>query len=96
MAALSAAAELPTLPLDRALELVLVLRAGRHDRFPRAASRWIERWIAETVGVTVDEVHEVAQALVHVDDAHVCAALGAIFHERGQRSLERAVARWAP
>lgn len=84
------------MPLDRALELVLVLRAEGHERFPRAASRWIERWLTETVGVTVDEVHEVAQALVHVDEAHACATLGAIFHGRGQRNLERTVARWAP
>ena len=84
------------MPLHRALELVLVLRSERDPRFARAASRWIERWLAETDGATVDEVQELAQALVHLDDAHVCARLGAIFDARAQRSLKRISDQWAP
>jgi hypothetical protein len=95
-AALSAAAELPTMPLHRALELVLVLRAERDERFPRAASRWIERWLLETEAATVDEVHELAQAFVHVDDGYLCARLGAIFDARAQRALKRVSDQWVP
>jgi hypothetical protein len=41
-------------------------------------------------------VRELAQALVQLDDAHVCARLGAIFHARGQRSLKRISDQWTP
>ena len=94
LAALSAAAELPVLQLDRALELVLLLRETRDEKFPRAASRWLQRWVTETNGATVDDIRDLAQALVHIDDATALASLQAVFRTRGQQRLERAVQAW--
>ena len=90
LAALSAAAELPRLPLPRALELVFVLRARRNEKFPRAASKWLGRWVAECPGATVDDVREISQAFVHRDDAELGRVLARVFGQLEQRELERA------
>ena len=69
------------------------------DGFPPelfAFLRELERWLAETEGATVDEVQDLAQALVHLDDAHMCTRLAAIFDARAQRSLKRISDQWAP
>jgi hypothetical protein len=44
---------------------VLVLIARRDPkRYPRAAARWLERWLAETAGAGIDEAALVLGALV--------------------------------
>lgn len=94
LAAISAAAELQHISLARALQLVLVLRASRDEMFPRAAGRFVERWLGETRGATVDEARELSQGLVHLDGDAMCATLARVFRGRAQHELERVVTRW--
>lgn len=63
IAALSAAADLPVVGLDDALRLVLLLREKGHPSFQRAAGRWVERFAADTPGLTLDELGVVIDAL---------------------------------
>lgn len=61
-AALEAAGELRTLSLTDALELCLVLAGARDPRYPRAAQRWLARFLAECAG-DVDEALMAGAAL---------------------------------
>jgi hypothetical protein len=45
---LSAAAELQTVQLDDALEILILMAAENDPRFDRAAARWVGRLLAET------------------------------------------------
>ena len=45
---LAAAAELQTIQLDDALEILILMAAEKDPRFDRAAARWVGRLLAET------------------------------------------------
>jgi hypothetical protein len=45
---LSAAAELQSIQLDDALEILILMAAENDPRFDRAAARWVGRLLAET------------------------------------------------
>jgi hypothetical protein len=45
---LAAAAELHTVPLDDALEILILMAAEKDPRFDRAAARWVGRLLSET------------------------------------------------
>ena len=52
------------------------------------------RWLTEYAAVTVDDVRELSQALLHIDERQTVRALARVFGELEQRDLERAVTRW--
>src|SRR5438045_8629559 len=59
----TAALELPTIALDDALRICLVLRGGDPGRYERAAVRWLGRFALEGRGVTIDDLRLAADAL---------------------------------
>jgi hypothetical protein len=71
----AAAAELPRIRLDDALQVCVVLRDREPDRYEHAAVRWIGRFCVEHPDVTLDDVDHAraAFALMRRDPA---AALG--------------------
>lgn len=60
---LSAARQLPRVPLSDALRICLVLRDSDPDRYERAAVRWLGRFALEARDVTVNAVRAAAEAL---------------------------------
>ncbi len=60
--ALIIAQDLPHVALADALEICRLMAEGGDPRFPRAASRWLERFCAET-GAGLTEVQLAAAAL---------------------------------
>lgn len=52
----AAAAELPQVRLDDALEVCVLLRDHEPERYERAAVRWIARFCVEREQVTVEDV----------------------------------------
>jgi hypothetical protein len=65
---LATARELPTIALDDALQICLVLRNGDPARFERAAVRWLGRFALEGRGVSIDELRAAADALDTLPD----------------------------
>jgi hypothetical protein len=59
----AAAAELPRVGLRDALEVCLLLRDEKTDRFERAAVRWLGRFALEAREVTLDAIQSAAAAL---------------------------------
>jgi hypothetical protein len=59
----AAARELPTVALDDALRICLVLRGGDPRRYERAAVRWLGRFALEGRGVTIADLRLAAEAL---------------------------------
>ena len=82
-AALSAAAELPTIALSDAFELTLLLRDdGR--RFDRAAVRWTARYVSEH-GAGIEEAQAVLALLAALRGPHpspAMRALAELLHDR--------------
>jgi hypothetical protein len=58
----SAAADLPTIRLDDALQVCVLLRDREPERYERAAVRWIGRYCVERPGVTLDDVEHARAA----------------------------------
>ena len=58
----AAAAELPRLALDDALEVCLIVRDTQPERFDAAAVRWIGRYCAERPQITLELVDAVVAA----------------------------------
>jgi hypothetical protein len=52
----AAAAELPAIRLDDALQVCVLLRDREPDRYERAAVRWIGRYCVERGDATLDDV----------------------------------------
>jgi hypothetical protein len=52
---LAAAAELQSIQLDDALEILILMAQARDPRFDRAAARWIGRLLVETPPMTLKE-----------------------------------------
>jgi hypothetical protein len=65
---LTTARELPTIALDDALQICLVLRNGDPDRYERAAVRWLGRFALEGRDVSVNDLRAAADALDHLPD----------------------------
>jgi hypothetical protein len=76
----AAAAELPTVRLDDALQVCVLLRDREPQRFEQAAVRWIARFCVERVEVTLADVHEAGRAfaLMRRDPERALAALQAL------------------
>jgi hypothetical protein len=49
--------------LDLALRFLPLLAAQRSEDYDAWALRWLERWVAETAGATIERAAEVAAAL---------------------------------
>jgi hypothetical protein len=58
----AAAAELPCIGLDDALQICLLLRDEPDERYERAAVRWLGRFALEARNVTIDAIHVAAAA----------------------------------
>src|SRR4051812_40222237 len=84
VAAEIAALELRGLSLTDALDLTALVALRDRDRSRRFAARWLQRWLDETAGVTIDEAVIVAACL---------AALGGPAHERSVATLSAAATR---
>jgi len=63
VAAVAAARELPQLSLLDALELTMLIARKDPRRHPRAAARWLRRYLKEHPDVTIEDAGEVAPAL---------------------------------
>jgi hypothetical protein len=59
-----AARELETVSLADALALTVLTAEVGDDRWPRAAARWVGRFIVESPAITIDEA-SLAAAAVH-------------------------------
>jgi len=58
----AAAAELPSVSLDDALHVCVLLRDREPERYERAAVRWIARFCVERVDVSIEDVDQASQA----------------------------------
>jgi hypothetical protein len=58
----AAAAELPHIGLDDALQVCVLLRDREPERYERAAVRWIGRYCAERPDITLDDVDQARAA----------------------------------
>ncbi|MBA2349463.1 MAG: hypothetical protein H0V81_14340 [Solirubrobacterales bacterium] len=58
----AAAAELPQVRLDDALEVCVLLRDREPQRYEAAAVRWIARFCVERVDVSLEDVHHATRA----------------------------------
>jgi hypothetical protein len=58
----AAAAELPAIRLDDALQVCVVLRDREPERYERAAVRWIGRYCVERTQATLDDVEHARAA----------------------------------
>jgi hypothetical protein len=95
--ALSSASELQHVGLDEALELCLLLRDKKPERFPRAALRWHGRYCRE-VDVSLEEAQAVLAALVLLASERKRNAAFALAELLSRRGLERpceALVAWA-
>jgi hypothetical protein len=64
----AAAAELPAVPLDDALEIVCLILAQQPERFERAAIKWLARLLAERPVTELREVERVVACLAALPD----------------------------
>src|SRR3954452_7344388 len=58
----AAAAELPVIRLDDALQVCVLLRDREPERYERAAVRWLGRYCVERPDVTLDDVDQARAA----------------------------------
>jgi hypothetical protein len=58
----AAAAELPVIRLDDALQVCVLLRDREPERYERAAVKWIGRYCVEQPDVTLDDVDQARAA----------------------------------
>lgn len=61
---MAAAEELPQLSLVDALELTLLVARKDPHRHPRVAARWLQRYLEEDPGATIEEAAQAASSLV--------------------------------
>ena len=80
VAAELAAREMRGLSLADALDFTALVALRNRERSRRMAARWLQRWLDETAGVTIDEAMMVAGCL---------AALGGSRHEPALASLRQ-------
>ena len=65
---IATARELPTVPLEDALRICLLIRGGDRDRYERAAVRWLGRFALEARSVTIAGLRTAADALDALPD----------------------------
>ena len=82
--ALAACRDLPTVGLDRAAQLLLLMSRDQSPLYRRAAARWLSRFASEVHGVSPTELADAAEALRQLQHADSCAA------ERLLTTLKRA------
>ena len=82
VAAEIAARELRGLSLADALDFTALVALRNRERSRRMAARWLQRWLDETAGVTIDDAVMVAGCLT---------ALGGPGHEQGLALLRSLV-----
>jgi hypothetical protein len=95
--ALSAARDLPHVSLEDALELVLLIREQRPDRYSRAAARWAARWSTELPRVDLAESQLVQAALASLatEDGKAGAwTLLALTRRRGLKHVQSVLLRF--
>ena len=63
----AAAAELPEVPLADALEVCMVMAQREPDLYPRAAARWLARYVLDQE-VGLDEVERALDALLDLPE----------------------------
>jgi hypothetical protein len=61
----AAAADLPSVRLDDALQVCVLLRDREPERYERAAVRWIGRYCVERPDATLDDVEHSCAAIRH-------------------------------
>jgi hypothetical protein len=54
--------------IELALRLLVLVAVQRHEEYDRWACRWLERWLSETGGATIDETAEIAGALAELPE----------------------------
>ena len=94
--ALAEARDLPAVNLADALELLLLIRDQKPDRYHRAAARWLARYCLEIPDVDLSEAVLAAGALTALaaPEQRVGAlALVALAHQRRLRDVERVLRR---
>jgi hypothetical protein len=64
IAAVAAAKELPQLGLLDALELTMLIARKDSSRYPRVAARWLQRYLEEHPGVTIEDAGLAASCLI--------------------------------
>jgi hypothetical protein len=76
----TAAAELPSVRLDDALEVCVLLRGREPERYERAAVRWIARFCVERHEVSLQDVDEATRAfaLMRADPEQALGVLQAL------------------
>lgn len=76
----AAAAELPVIKLEDALQVCVLLRDREPERYERAAVRWLGRYCVERPDVTLDDVEHAraAFALMRTDPAGALEILQAV------------------
>ena len=97
ISALSAARDLPTVSLEDALELVLLIRQQRPDQYSRAAARWAARWSTELPNVDLAEAMlvQVALASLATEDGKTGAwTLLALTRRRGLKKVQKVLLRF--
>jgi hypothetical protein len=65
----AAAADLPAVPLDDALEIVCLILAQQPERFERAAVKWLVRLLSERPPTGLRDVERVVACLATLPDA---------------------------
>lgn len=86
LAARSAAAELPSVGLVEALELVLLIAVQEPEKLGPVAVRWQSRYVREAGVVDAAEAHAVLALLLMLGGPRrdtACTALGHVIYRRG-------------
>ncbi len=80
----AAAAELPRITLDDALRLLALIAEKQPNLYDKAAVRWLGRFCLEARGPTLEDVHQVAEALERLPDSpdRTAAKLGKLLSRR--------------
>jgi len=71
---MAAARDLPSVGLDRAAQILVLMSKERSPLYRKAAARWLSRYAAEVQGATPTRLSEVADALAELEHADVAAA----------------------
>lgn len=74
----AAAAELPSVRLDDALQVCVLLRDREPHRYEQAAVRWVARFCVERTDVTLQDVHEAVRAFALMRRGECERALAAL------------------
>ena len=78
LAAESVVRQLRGVNLADALELTALIALRDHDRGRRAGARWLQRWLDETSGVTIDDAVFVVGCLAALGGPSHAEALAAL------------------